>query len=98
MEHYQTIAVEGFDCDGEPEIKQYGDGKIEVIFNFMPPSNGNPDLSEDPVFDEFETVMEQQLGVPVERDDREFFVIHKPNENTANDLKNFLENFWTTHR
>ncbi len=97
MEEYQTITVDGFDSDGEPEIRLYPDGKIEVMFNFMPPSNGNPDLSEDHIFDNFEDVMGQALGVNVEREDRELFTIHNSADNTSNDLKKFLENFWSTH-
>jgi hypothetical protein len=94
MQDYQIIDVVGFDSDGEPEIRLYADGLIEVVFNFMPPSNGNLDLLADPIFDEFERVLQLYLGVTVIREDREIFTIEHPTPSTAIDLKNYLENFW----
>jgi hypothetical protein len=94
MESYQTLTVEGFDCDGEPEIRVYANGRIEVMFNFMPPSNGNPDGSSDPIFDDFEIVLADKLGVVVDREDRELFEIEHPTAQTASELKRFLEGFW----
>jgi hypothetical protein len=95
MEDYQVISVEGFDSDGEPEIRLYDDGKIEVIFNFMPPSNGNPDLIDNPIFDSFEVVLENVLGVKVIREDRELFLIDQPTVKTIPQLKQYLESFWS---
>jgi hypothetical protein len=97
VENYQVIPIEGFDKDGEPEIRLHSDGKIEVMFNFMPPSNGNPDLFEDPLFEDFENLLHQQLGVEVEREDREIFVIPSPKSSTTQDLKDYLENFWAEY-
>ncbi len=31
-----TIAISGFDSDGEPEIHILADGAIRIVFNFMP--------------------------------------------------------------
>jgi hypothetical protein len=97
MESHQTITIKGFDSDGEPEVKVYPNGKIELMFNFMPPSNGNPDGSTDPIFDEFEIVLQNKLGVVVEREDRELFVIEQPTPQTAQELKSYLEGFWKHH-
>ena len=94
MEEYQIINVSGFDSDGEPEIRLYPDGLIEVMFNFMPPSNGSPDLLADPIFDQFENVLQAHLGVSVIREDREIFTIANPHQNTAIQLKQYLDNFW----
>lgn len=94
MEDYEVMHVNGFDSDGEPEIRLYADGLIEVMFNFMPPSNGSPDLLQDPIFDRFEQVLQAHLGVIVMREDREIFTIEHPTKNTAIDLKQYLENFW----
>ena len=94
MQDYQVMDVNGFDSDGEPEIRLYPDGLIEVMFNFMPPINGNPDLPTDPIFDEFELVLQAHLGVTVIREDREIFTIEYPTSNTAIDLKQYLEDFW----
>jgi hypothetical protein len=95
MEDYQVMLVEGFDSDGEPEIRVYDDGKIEVMFNFMPPNNGNSDPIDDPIFDSFEVALENALGVKVTREDRELFEIAKPKVNTAVQLQQYLENFWS---
>ena len=94
MEEYQIINVSGFDSDGEPEIRLYPDGLIEVVFNFMPPSNGSPDLPADPIFDEFENVLQSHLGVDVIREDREIFTIERPAKSTVAELQQYLENFW----
>jgi hypothetical protein len=91
MQDYQIIDVNGFDSDGEPEIRLYADGLIEVMFNFMPPSNGSPDLLVDPIF---ERVLQAHLGVAVMREDREIFTIEHPTPSTARDLQQYLENFW----
>jgi hypothetical protein len=94
MEDYQVMTVEGFDSDGEPEIRLYDDGKIEVMFNFMPPSNGNPDLIDNFMFDSFEMALENALGVKVTREDRELFLIDRPKLKTTVELKQYLETFW----
>ena len=94
MQDYQVMDVNSFDSDGEPEIRLYADGLIEVMFNFMPPSNGSPDLLADPIFDEFERILQAHLGVTVIREDREIFTIEHPTPSTATDLKQYLENFW----
>jgi hypothetical protein len=97
MSDYQEIAVNGFDRDGEPEIKLYPNDKIELMFNFMPPSNGQPDGVDDPMFDRFEEILQEVLDMPVERTDREFFTIQSADPKTATDLKNYLENFWDNY-
>ncbi len=97
MSEYQVTSVVGFDRDGEPEIRLYPDGKIELVFNFMPPSNGNPDGYEDPIFDKFEDTIQHSLGVHVDREDREFFVVNNPTKDTVTDLKKYLENFWNEY-
>ena len=35
MNNYEIIKIQGFDKDGEPEIKKFQDGHIELQFNFM---------------------------------------------------------------
>ena len=34
----RIIALEGFDSEGEPEIRIKRDGRLELVFNFMPPT------------------------------------------------------------
>jgi hypothetical protein len=87
------LTVQGFDVDGEPEIRQ-GDNGLEIMFNFMPPSNGQADGVQHPVFDRFDDVLSAALGVEVVRDDRELFIIPDPAPDTAGRAKAYLESFW----
>jgi hypothetical protein len=90
-----TTTVQGFDSAGEPELRLTGDGTLEIMFNFMPPLNGADDANPDPLFDTFEVVLSKALGVEVIRDDRELFVVPKPQPDTMARTKAFLESFWT---
>jgi hypothetical protein len=94
MDAYKTIEVKGFDSFGEPEIKVYDDGHIEVMFNFMPAHNTAGEPSRDRVFDIFDKWLEFKLGVNVVWEDRELFIISKPAADTAQKLKTCLEDFW----
>jgi len=42
-------------------------------------------------FENFETKVQEALGVPVRRDDREVFIIANPNPDTAQKAKEWLE-------
>jgi hypothetical protein len=94
MDAYKTIEVKGFDNFGEPEIKVYDDGHIEVMFNFMPPHNTAGEPSRDRVFDIFDKWLEYKLGTAVQWEDRELFTISKPAADTAQKIKACLEDFW----
>lgn len=86
----KTIAVSGFDPDGEPEIREMSDGTLVVVFNFMPPSYAE---DEEAKYADFEKQLERAIGLPVHRDDRELFLIQKPRSDTAEKLKLFLEGY-----
>jgi hypothetical protein len=94
MDDYKTIEINGFDCDGEPEIKLFEDGHIELMFNFMPPLNGKVDRNNEEYWDSFEKVLSTHLDVQVQREDRELFLILKPKKRTVNKLKLYLETYW----
>lgn len=94
MDAPKIIEVKGFDSFGEPEIKVYNDGLIEIMFNFMPPHNKSDVPSADRVFDIFDKWLEYKLDVKVQWEDRELFVISKPLGDTVQKLKDCLENFW----
>lgn len=93
MEDYKTIHVKGFDVDGEPEIKLFDDGHIEIMFNFMPPLNGNEEQEESDYWDNFENTLSTHLDVEVLRDDRESFVIQNPKKSTLKKLELYLESY-----
>jgi hypothetical protein len=86
--------IVGFDSAGEPELRLGDKGALEIVFNFMPPLNETGDPNPHPVFDTFEVVLTKALGVEVVRDDRELFVIPKPQSDTMAKTKVFLETFW----
>jgi hypothetical protein len=94
----KTIEVSGFDSDGEPEIKVTETERIEIMFNFMPPANGDYNGKKDEEYwDNFETVISEHLGTKVLRDDRESFIIEAAPHGTAKKLKEFLETYWEKH-
>lgn len=84
------IAVHGFDHDGEPVIKRWSDGTLWIHFEAMPPFFAEDDGTEQD-FEHFETKLQDALRVTVRRDDREVFVIDRPNPDTAEKAKAWLE-------
>ena len=59
---------------------------MSVISSFFAEDEGT-----EAVFENFEVKIQQALGVPVRRDDREVFVIAKPEPDTAEKAKAWLE-------
>jgi len=86
----EQISVSGFDPDGEPVIKKWSDGSIWIHFEAMPPFFAEDDGTASD-FANFEVKIQQALGVPVRRDDREVFVIVSPEPDTAEKAKAWLE-------
>ena len=86
----EQISVSGFDRDGEPVIKKWSDGSIWIHFDAMPPFFAEDEGTETD-FEKFEVKIQQALGVPVRRDDREVFVIAEPEPDTAEKAKAWLE-------
>ncbi len=79
----QKISLSGFDPEGEPKIRVMSDGSLVVVFEFMPPSFA-PELPGGDLgsFSDFDKQMERAIGVPVLWDDREFFIIRAPKDDT----------------
>jgi hypothetical protein len=94
MEDYTLIPIHGFDKEGEPELKIFTDGHIEIMFNFMPPLNGKDEARDSAYWDSFEETLSTHLGVEVIRDDRELFIIPTTKKSTAEKLKLYLESYW----
>jgi hypothetical protein len=86
----EVIIIKGFDPAGEPTISVQTDGSLQVAFNFMPPSYmDNPD--DLGVFSRFDAEMQAFIGVPVQWDDREIFVISAPKKDTIKKITEFLQ-------
>ncbi len=91
----ESVRLSGFDPGGEPELRRYGDGSLQVVFTFMPPSfvddeGGWVDLGRYRKLDE---EMALAIGVDVVWEDREFFRIPRPRDDTAERLRAFLASY-----
>ncbi len=91
----ETIPVSGFDRAGEPEIRRFADGSLQVVFDFMPPSfvkdeGGWVELGRYRKFDE---EMARAIGTAVVWEDREYFSIEHPREDTVQRLREFLASY-----
>ncbi len=91
----ETIPLSGFDPAGEPEIRRFADGTLQVVFSFMPPSfvnddGGWVDLGRYWKFDE---QMARAIGAEVLWEDREYFRIAHPREDTVERLREFVAGY-----
>ena len=90
----EEVKVTGFDSEGEPCIRKLSDGSLWIHFEAMPPFFAE-DAGIESSFDAFELKIQEALGVPVSREDRELFVIRSPAVDTAEKAKAWLEGFRT---
>jgi hypothetical protein len=93
-----VLPLSGFDPDGDPEIRRMADGRLWLVFNFMPPSW----MPEEEYVDigrcqNFDQQLEQAIGVPVVWEDREAFRIDQPREDTISAISKFLAAFRQLH-
>jgi hypothetical protein len=89
--------IRGFDRQGEPELRAGDNGALELVFNFMPPMTASGEERAPALFEVFEAILSNHLGVTVARDDREMFIISSPLPDTAEKLAAFLSSFWKQH-
>lgn len=83
-----VISMPGvFDPEGEPEIRKMRDGSIYLVFNFMPPSWAEDDPD---AFDDFDEQLATATGHAVSWEDREFFRIDGPGDDTVDRIRQFL--------
>jgi hypothetical protein len=89
-EAIKTITLEGFDPEGEPEIRIMDNGSLELVFNFMPPTwaEENPEA-----FDDFDVQLSEALDLEVLWEDRELFLIEEPAEDTVERIRQFLADY-----
>ncbi|MET0981650.1 MAG: WGR domain-containing protein [Telluria sp.] len=85
----QVIELPGFDVDGEPELRVMKNGQLYVVFNFMPPS----DCEDESQFDSFDEEMARAIGVDVEWEDREVFLIDAPKADTVERIAAFVSSY-----
>ena len=91
-----TVTVPGFEPAAEPVIRQMRDGSLLLIFNCLPPITSDDDPSRRLDMDGFGGQLGEAAGVPLIWDDREVFVIPRPNAATVGRLCSFLLNYWGT--
>ena len=83
-----TTSITGFDDNGEPLIYEMDDNSIRVVFSSLPPKSK-------PAFDldEFSKQLVSAIQCGITHDDREIFHIPKPDQNTVNAVKRFIEDY-----
>ncbi len=95
----RTIAIEGFDPEGEPQLDDDGQGSLRVEFAFFPPSWCPPEHRADlGPFASFDQEMSVAIGLPVAWEDRELFVIEAAQPTTVERLVAFLLGYRAAHR
>jgi hypothetical protein len=92
MDVVRTIALPGFDSQGDPEIRVLADGTLYVVFNFMPPSDFEERDDMGP-YQDFDAQMSAAAGVPVTWEDREFFRVDSPRSDTIDRLAVFISGY-----
>jgi hypothetical protein len=91
-----TTTLTGFDPEAEPILRDMRDGSLLLVFGFIPPLVTESDAGKAKGFDinKFGEDVGAAAGVPVIWDDRDVFVVQKPNADTADRLRHFLANYW----
>jgi hypothetical protein len=94
VEENKYTEFEGFDKNGKPSGKFLEDGNYELMFEFMPPDDEDDNPVDHPVFDNFDSYLEQQVGCKVIWDDRERFIFIDPPKNIEVILEKMFSVFW----
>ena len=96
QQEVKIIPLSGFDPGGEPEIRVMSDGSLNLVFNFMPPSDSK-NREELGSYEDFDKQIEAAVGVKVFWEDREFFVISSPKPETITKLSAFISSYRTKY-
>jgi ATP-dependent protease La (LON) substrate-binding domain len=90
----ETIPLEGFDPEGEPELRRERSGNLWLVFNAMPPS-WVPEVERKDFgrCARFDQDLRDAIDSPVLWDDREFFLIEQPKTDCVDRIKRFLSDF-----
>jgi hypothetical protein len=106
FEELDNIVEKEYDIDdfggAKPDLTLRKSGQLHLIVTIPPffDDDGNEiDGDKDfPEAMEFENLIAEYVGIPVYREDREFFVIKKPKADTGDRIKDFLENYWNLRK
>lgn len=82
----EEFVVDGFDPidNWNPTVQRRDSGMIVILFPEFPPDVVGDDMND------FDTLMSEQIGVKVYHEDRELFVITRPEPDTMAKLKEFF--------
>jgi hypothetical protein len=91
---WSRLILKGFDRHGEPSVRVFRDGHLEVVFEFMPPS-----LWEMKAIDEarFGSELSAAIGVDVVAENTGFFIVSTPQPDTVDRIKAFVSTHRKTH-
>ena len=103
LDYMIETEVEVGDFGGaKPSLTLMKSGKVYLIVETPPFYDGNGNAiygDEDfPEGVEFENLIAEYVGTPVEREDRELFIIEKPKSDTLIKVKEFIENYWSLRK
>lgn len=88
----EKIPMHGFDPAGEPVLKFGNDAKCRLVFEYMPPSYV-ADRSDLGSFSDFDEQLAAAIGVDVDWEDRNTFVLNTVEAETMLKLMDFLKNY-----
>lgn len=91
----EEYVLRGFDPTGEPQIRRTATGRLWLAIEFLPPSWAPEKHSEQPVWKggpwaDFDKRIAAAIGVPVFWEDKEWFRIDHPREDTIQAIHRFL--------
>lgn len=93
-EEIEKYTLDGFDPNGEPTVRRTSTGQLWLCLELVPPSwvpdgeqTGPSSLG---VWDDFHKRLAATIGVPVIWEDREWFLIKEPREDTVEAIHQFL--------
>lgn len=85
-----------------PNLTLRKSGNIYLIVDCPPFIDGDGNEihgdSDFPEVYEFENLISEYIGVEVEREDREVFIIPNPKADSLEKVKEFIENYWTLRK
>jgi hypothetical protein len=90
-EAVETIRLSGFDPVREPTVRRTAEGRLWLCIEYMPPSWA-PEKERLKLgrWKDFDKQMARAIGVPVVWEDREWFRIDRPRQDSVEAIQRFL--------